>query len=117
MGMRSRSVFHYWFPTYDPACAKYSVGIVLLLRIAQAVVAQGVHTIDLGKGLSQYKERLMNGSVELLEGEIARASLRARLRRLRRGAEAVEAPGGAASALVRWPLKAIRRVEWLRRLR
>ena len=116
MGMRSRSVLHYWFPAYDATLAKYSAGIVLLLRIAQAAAAQGVHTIDLGRGLSQYKERLMTGSVELIEGEVMRPCTRAWLRHRRHAAEAAVARGGLA-ALMSWPLKALRRVEWKRRLR
>ena len=116
MGMRSRSVLHYWFPAYDASLAKYSAGIVLLLRIAQAAAAQGVHTIDLGRGLSQYKERLMTGSAEVLEGEVTRPSTRAWLRRRRRDAQAAAARGGPA-ALMYWPLEALRRLEWRRRLR
>jgi CelD/BcsL family acetyltransferase involved in cellulose biosynthesis len=69
-GMRSASVWHYWFPTYDPAYAKYSVGVMLLLRIAEAAPALGIQTIDLGCGEHSYKSRLMNGSVSTANGSV-----------------------------------------------
>lgn len=72
MGMRSRHVLHYWFPTYDPAYARYSVGTMLLFRIAQAVAARGLRTIDLGKGDAPYKRRVMTGSAALAEGSAER---------------------------------------------
>src|SRR5678816_1993574 len=62
LGMRSRTVWHYWFPAYDAALAKYSPGLILLLKMAENAQSLGLRAIDLGKGLSQYKERLMNAS-------------------------------------------------------
>ncbi len=67
-GMRSQTVWHYWFPAYNPEMAKYSPGVVLLLKMAQHAQSIGLRTIDLGKGLSPYKERLMNASVSLASG-------------------------------------------------
>ena len=68
MGMRSRHVLHWWFPAYDPAYGKYSVGVILLLRLARAAADAGIRTIDLGKGQARYKQRLTTGSVVLQEG-------------------------------------------------
>lgn len=70
MGMRSKSVWHYWFPAYDAAFHKYSPGLILLLRIAQAAPALGVRLIDLGKGDSMYKHRLATGATLVSEGTI-----------------------------------------------
>ncbi len=116
VGMRSREVFHYWFPAYDPSFGKYSTGIILLLRMAEALAGQGVRTIDLGKGDSQYKQRLMTGELELLEGTFTRPSLAATALRWRGFAEASASRGGAGAAL-RLPLRALRRVERGRRFR
>lgn len=113
-GMRSHSVLHYWFPAYDPEFAKFSTGIILLLRIARALGGMGVQTIDLGKGDAQYKQRLMTGAIELQEGEVEIQSLLAGARRFRRVTESLAAKGGMAAAL-RLPLKVIRRIEWARR--
>ena len=109
-GMRSRQVLHWWFPTYDRKFDKFSPGIILLFRIAEALTATGVPTIDLGKGDSQYKRSVMTGAAELREGFVEMPSLLASARQLRRVAEAHAARGGMAATL-RLPLRAIRRIE------
>jgi CelD/BcsL family acetyltransferase involved in cellulose biosynthesis len=74
MGMRSRDVLHWWFSTYDPdpAYAKYSIGMILLLRAVQAFADRGIRMIDLGEGDAFYKQRVMTGSTPLREGSIGR---------------------------------------------
>lgn len=67
MGMRSRTRWHYWFPCYDESLAKYSPGITLLLRMAEAAPAMGIDSIDLGKGDAPYKQRLMNASAPVCD--------------------------------------------------
>lgn len=116
MGMRSRSTLHYWFPAYDPDFAKYSTGIILLLRVAETLAGSGVRTIDLGKGDAAYKQRLMTGSVELWEGDVALPSLLASAHRLRRAVEARVAQGGIAATL-KLPLRVMRRIERARKFR
>jgi CelD/BcsL family acetyltransferase involved in cellulose biosynthesis len=76
LGMRSRQVWHYWFPAYDPGAAKYSPGLILLLKMAEHAPEMGVHTIDLGKGMSPYKERLMNSQSFLASGSLELPSWR-----------------------------------------
>jgi CelD/BcsL family acetyltransferase involved in cellulose biosynthesis len=110
MGMRSASVLHYWFPAYDPELAKFSTGIILLLRMAEALAAMGVRTIDLGEGKSQYKERLMTGEVLLQTGFVELPSLLSAARRMQRIAEAQTIRNGVP-AIFRLPFRAIRRVE------
>jgi len=75
MGMQSGSVWHYWFPAYDPDQARYSPGLILLLKIAEHGAARGVRTIDLGKGMNPYKMRLMNASAKLVVGAMELPSL------------------------------------------
>jgi CelD/BcsL family acetyltransferase involved in cellulose biosynthesis len=87
IGMRSRTVLHYWFPAYDPEFAKYSVGVVLLLQMAKALAAAGVRTIDFGKGDDRYKQSAMTGAIELREGAFELPSLASAARRARRGLE------------------------------
>jgi CelD/BcsL family acetyltransferase involved in cellulose biosynthesis len=106
-GMRSRSVLHWWFPTYHPAYAAYSPGIVLLLRIAAAARPLGIQRIDLGKGDARYKRSLMTGAAPLREGFVELPSLATTARRLRRLAE--------ARAAWQLPLRALRRLERSRR--
>jgi CelD/BcsL family acetyltransferase involved in cellulose biosynthesis len=80
-GMRSRGVLHWWFPAYDPEFARYSPGIILLLRLAEALRATGVGTLDLGKGEAPYKSALMTHAAELREGRVEMPSLLAAARR------------------------------------
>jgi CelD/BcsL family acetyltransferase involved in cellulose biosynthesis len=70
MGMRSRTVWHYWFPTYDPAFSRYSPGMLLLLEMIKTAQSKNLSRIDLGKGDADYKTRLMTGATPVLEGSI-----------------------------------------------
>jgi CelD/BcsL family acetyltransferase involved in cellulose biosynthesis len=106
-GMRSRSVLHWWFPTYDARYAAYSPGIILLLRMAEAARALGIGKIDLGRGDARYKRSLMTGAAPLREGCVELPSLAAAARRLRRLAE--------SRAEWQLPLRALRRFERARR--
>ena len=74
MGMRSETVWHYWFPAYDRETARYSPGLILLLKMAQACEDLGLRTIDLGTGITLYQKRLMNTSVPVAEGSVQRPS-------------------------------------------
>ena len=105
MGMRSRNVWHYWFPAYDSRAAKYSPGLILLLKMAQHAPQTGAWIIDLGKGMDSSKARLMNASTLLASGRLELPSLRSRYgvasRSLRHRLR--ESPlGPPARAVVRW---------------
>ena len=83
LGMRSRAVLHYWFPTYDPTFARHSPGSILLADLARASSDLGVRVVDLGKGDSAYKARFSNGAIPLLEGRVELSSAMAIWRRVR----------------------------------
>lgn len=110
MGMRSRTVWHYWFPGYDEKFAKFSTGLLLLLRMAAAAPGLGITRIDLGKGESQYKQRLMNGASTVWEGRVERASFWTGVQRARRRAEAWSERSAIGRPLL-LPLKAWRKIE------
>lgn len=67
-GMRSKSVFHWWFPTYNMHYSKYSPGGILLLKLVEALTGEGINYIDLGKGDDFYKPRFATGGIQLAEG-------------------------------------------------
>ncbi|MEU0115925.1 GNAT family N-acetyltransferase [Streptomyces bobili] len=67
-GLRSTSVLACWFPAYDPEFAKYSPGLVLHLRMAEAAAAEGIGLLDLGRGAAEYKDSLKTGEVPVYEG-------------------------------------------------
>ncbi len=86
--MTTPHVWHSWFPAYDPAFAPYSPGLILLLAMARSAAQQGVQYIDLGKGMSTYKQSMMTGSIPLCEGAAELPSLATSARHARRAAEA-----------------------------
>jgi CelD/BcsL family acetyltransferase involved in cellulose biosynthesis len=79
-GMRFKSTWHWWFPAYDPAeeVSNYSPGILLLLAMAKNAPDRGMDMIDLGKGDSLYKMRLMNARRDLLVGRLDGGALQDR---------------------------------------
>jgi CelD/BcsL family acetyltransferase involved in cellulose biosynthesis len=81
-GMRSASVLHYWFPSYDQEFSKYSPGVMLLLKMAEAAPTLGINTIDMGCGEHSYKDRLMNGFVPTARGSVELAGVVTTARRV-----------------------------------
>jgi CelD/BcsL family acetyltransferase involved in cellulose biosynthesis len=70
LGLRSRSILHWWFPAYDPAYARYSPGNLLLLELARSAAEQGVQRLELGPGEEAYKDCFATGSEGLLRGAV-----------------------------------------------
>jgi CelD/BcsL family acetyltransferase involved in cellulose biosynthesis len=87
LGMRSRQVWHWWFPVYEHTFARYSPGALLLLRLAEAADAAGAGVLDLGKGYDPYKASFANCSVPLVEGYTGRPGLTTIAHALRRQTE------------------------------
>ncbi|MGK5631749.1 GNAT family N-acetyltransferase [Streptomyces sp. URMC 123] len=71
-GPRSRQVLSCWFPAYDPRFRKYSPGLVLHLRMAEASAADGLALLDLGRGDKPYKDDLKTGEFTVSEGWVMR---------------------------------------------
>jgi CelD/BcsL family acetyltransferase involved in cellulose biosynthesis len=89
LGMRSDRTLHYWFPAYDPSFARYSPGLILLLRIARSAPGSGLTRIDLGVGETEFKLKLSNADVKLSAGVVETPSLVAGAFRSREAATAV----------------------------
>ncbi len=83
-GLRSATVLSCWFPSYDPEFAKYSPGLVLHLRMAEAAAAAGIGMLDLGRGDAEYKDALKTGELTVSEGAVFVPGGRAALHWLRR---------------------------------
>jgi CelD/BcsL family acetyltransferase involved in cellulose biosynthesis len=73
LGMRSRSLLHWWFPAHDPAQAKLAPGRILLLEVIRHAAEAGLAGIDLGAGEEGYKRRFADAEVELVAGAIGPA--------------------------------------------
>ncbi|MFF3845350.1 GNAT family N-acetyltransferase [Streptomyces sp. NPDC002328] len=83
-GLRSTTVLACWFPAYDPEFAKYSPGLVLHLRMAEAAAAEGIGLLDLGRGAAEYKDSLRTGELPVYEGAWTRPGTGAALHWLSR---------------------------------
>ncbi|MCF3120139.1 GNAT family N-acetyltransferase [Streptomyces arenae] len=70
-GLRSERVLACWFPAYDPAFSRYSPGLVLHLRMAEAAAAEGIAYLDLGRGQKAYKDSLKTRELSVSEGWVA----------------------------------------------
>ncbi|MBT2508252.1 GNAT family N-acetyltransferase [Streptomyces sp. ISL-98] len=71
-GPRTERIISCWFPAYDPAFAKFSPGLLMHLRIAEAAAADGTAYIDLGRGQKQYKDSLKTREIMVSEGWVMR---------------------------------------------
>lgn len=109
-GMRSRTVWHWWFPVYSHEHSPYSPGIVLLMKMAEVAGTMGLTVIDFGKGDNEYKQRMKTGSIPLAEGVVDLPSAASALGRARRWAERTAGAGGLGTAL-KLPLKVLRKFE------
>jgi CelD/BcsL family acetyltransferase involved in cellulose biosynthesis len=69
-GMRSETVWHYWFAAYNHELQRYSPGLILLLEMLKAAPALGIRTITLGQGDEAYKLRFATGSTPLASGSV-----------------------------------------------
>jgi CelD/BcsL family acetyltransferase involved in cellulose biosynthesis len=74
-GLRSGPLFVGWFTAFDPRFAKYSPGQVQFIRMAEKLAADGVVTIDLGKGGDAFKERLKSRDTFVAEGIVTSHSI------------------------------------------
>ena len=71
LGMRSRTVWHYWLPCYDRGFSKYSPGSLLLVEMARNAGQLGIQCIDLGRGTEDYKSRFSNGRIAIAAGTVS----------------------------------------------
>ncbi|MFJ5778306.1 GNAT family N-acetyltransferase [Streptomyces sp. NPDC093094] len=71
-GLRTERVLACWFPAYDPDYARYSPGLVLHLRMAEAAAADGIAQLDLGRGRKEYKDSLKTRDLYVSEGWVTR---------------------------------------------
>jgi CelD/BcsL family acetyltransferase involved in cellulose biosynthesis len=93
-GLRSDLGLACWLPAYDPSLARYSPGLLLHLRMADAAATAGLRYVDLGKGDEVYKQSLKTGDLTVGEGSVHRRSVGAFVQTARR------APGRSASRVV-----------------
>ena len=69
-GMRSETVWHYWFAAYNHELQRYSPGLIILLEMLKAAPTLGIRTLTLGQGDEAYKLRFATGSTQLASGSV-----------------------------------------------
>ncbi|MFE1001301.1 GNAT family N-acetyltransferase [Streptomyces mutabilis] len=114
-GLRSATVLACWFPAYDPDFAKYSPGLILHLRMAEAAAAEGIGMLDMGRGPAEYKDSLKTGELPVYEGTATRPGAGAALQWL--GREPVRRAHGVVRARPRLASLAVRTLRGAARLR
>ena len=67
-GMRSATIWNYWFPCYEPTFAAFSPGLILLGEILRSAAAMGVRIFEMGAGIGHYKDRFANSERTLARG-------------------------------------------------
>lgn len=81
LGLCSRDALHIWFPAYNRGYEKYSPGLVLLLKLAEATAARGMQRIDFGRGPERYKQDFKTGEMQLIEGTVEHHAVKKLMRR------------------------------------
>lgn len=81
-GLRSGPVLAGWFIAYDRRFAKYSPGLIGILRMAEDQAAAGVQTIDMGEGAAAYKESLKTHDIFVASGIVTGRSVLAAAHRV-----------------------------------
>ena len=69
-GLSCCGVLAHWFPAYDTRFGKYSPGLILHLRMAEAAPRAEIKLIDLGTGANRYKEELKSRDIFVGEGVV-----------------------------------------------
>jgi CelD/BcsL family acetyltransferase involved in cellulose biosynthesis len=67
-GMRSATVWNYWFPCFNRKFASFSPGLILLAEILRSAEKAGVRVVELGAGDADYKSRFANSERVLAKG-------------------------------------------------
>ena len=71
---------HLWFPAYDPAYYRYTVGILLTMAIIRHLAPLGYTSFDFGTGGEDYKSPMTAPGGECFEGSVQyRAALGSRV--------------------------------------
>lgn len=112
--MYSPKVWHSWFPAYNNDLQQYSPGLILLYEMISAAADKGINHIDLGKGLSLYKKRVMTGGIPVAEGCLEIPSLLNQARYLRNKLE-LWSQRSALKPILRIPGRIIKTMERKRR--
>jgi CelD/BcsL family acetyltransferase involved in cellulose biosynthesis len=86
-GIRSKSVWHWWFPRHDEEFSRFKPGLLLLVYAVEHAPKIGVSRIELGYGDEAFKLRLRTGGIPVARGRVEVSSAAVTLLRCREGIE------------------------------
>lgn len=72
--------YHFWFPAYELAYARYSPGILLSLDTMREMSGAGYRTFDFAHAGEPYKKYFCNRAGRLFEGAVGRDDIKGALR-------------------------------------
>ncbi|MGZ3306441.1 MAG: GNAT family N-acetyltransferase, partial [Asticcacaulis sp.] len=70
IGLLGEGEVHLWFPAYDPAYYRYSIGILLVVAMIRHLAPQGIRRFDFGTGGEEYKDPLTVRAETVGEGSL-----------------------------------------------
>ena len=70
LGMRSDRVLHGWVTAFNREYRKFSPGLLLIVKLAQAAESLGIRRIDMGRGDESFKRSFASGAIPLAEGAV-----------------------------------------------
>lgn len=68
IGLLGADQVHLWFPAYDPAYYRYSIGILLVVQMMRHLAPGGLKRFDFGTGGEEYKDPLTVHAESVCEG-------------------------------------------------
>lgn len=71
IGLLGDGQVHLWFPAYDPAYYRYSIGILLVVQMIRELAPQGIKRFDFGTGGEEYKDPLTVHAEAVCEGTLS----------------------------------------------
>lgn len=69
-GLRNGPVLHGWITAYNPKFRRFSPGVMLIVKLAQAAESQGISRIDMGRGDESFKRSFCTGTTCVAEGAV-----------------------------------------------
>ncbi len=70
LGLRTRTVLHRWFSSYNVNFSRYSPGSLLMIATIKAAAERGIRRIDMGRGDEAFKQRWGSGTILIGEGAV-----------------------------------------------
>ncbi|MGA9659373.1 MAG: GNAT family N-acetyltransferase [Asticcacaulis sp.] len=70
ISLMDKESVHLWFPAYDPAYYRYTVGILLTMAIIRDLADKGIQRFDFGTGGEDYKSPMTVAAGTCLEGNL-----------------------------------------------